>query len=122
MTPRAGGRRRPAWVYDGGEEPDYRFSFANERTYLAWLRTALALIASGVAVDLVAPPETDGRSRVLAVLLVALGMLCALLAVVRWARAERAMRHGQPLPGFTMVVMLPAGLVVTGLVLWFLLW
>lgn len=113
--------RRPAWVYDEGEEPDYRFSFANERTYLAWLRTALALIAGGVAVDVVVLPETDGRARVLAVLLVVLGVASALLAVVRWGRAERAMRHAQPLPGFAMVVMLPLGLVVTGAVLWLLL-
>jgi putative membrane protein len=34
-----------------GQEPDYRFSLANERTFLAWIRTALAILASGVALD-----------------------------------------------------------------------
>ena len=29
--------------------PEAQFQLANERTYLAWLRTALALVASGVA-------------------------------------------------------------------------
>src|SRR3546814_12012733 len=45
--------RWPAFVYDEGEEPDYRFSLANERTFLAWIRTSLALLAAGVTVDVV---------------------------------------------------------------------
>jgi putative membrane protein len=36
-------------------EPDYRFTLANERTFLAWIRTALALIAGGVAVVQLVP-------------------------------------------------------------------
>ena len=43
--------RRPQWVYGVGEEPDYRFSLANERTFLAWVRTALGLLGGGVAVE-----------------------------------------------------------------------
>ena len=36
------------WVSaDDGEEPDYRFTLANERTFLAWVRTALGLLAGG---------------------------------------------------------------------------
>ncbi len=42
-------KRWPGWVYDEGSEPDPRFSFANERTLLAWVRTGLALLAGGVA-------------------------------------------------------------------------
>lgn len=114
--------RRPAWVYSGGSEPDYRFSFANERTYLAWLRTSLALIAGGVAVDVLVVPETDGRARVLAVVLILLGIGSAVLAAVRWARAERAMRHGLPLPGFSLVAFAPVGLVLAGAAVWVLLW
>jgi putative membrane protein len=30
-------------------EPDYRFTLANERTFLAWQRTALGLLAAAVA-------------------------------------------------------------------------
>ena len=115
-------RRRPAWVYDDGDEPDYRFSFANERTFLAWIRTALALIASGVAVDVIGLSGAAGRSRFLAVLLIALGTGACVLSTVRWARAERAMRLAQPLPGFSLVVMLPIGVLVAGVVLAMLLW
>jgi len=114
--------RRPAWVYDKGAEPDYRFSFANERTFLAWIRTALALIASGVAVDVIGLSGEPGDARPLAALLVALGMGAALLAGVRWARAERAMRLGQPLPGFILVAVLPIGIAVAGVALSALLW
>lgn len=115
-------RRRPTWVYDEGAEPDYRFSFANERTFLAWIRTALALIASGVAVDVIGLSGEPGDARPLAALLVALGMGAALLAGVRWAQAERAMRLGQPLPGFLLVAVLPIGIAVAGVVLSALLW
>ena len=51
MTNSSDGRRRPGWVYDEGEEPDARYSLANERTFLAWIRTALAVLAAGVALD-----------------------------------------------------------------------
>ena len=30
-------------------EPDYRFTLANERTFLAWQRTSLGLMAAAVA-------------------------------------------------------------------------
>ena len=115
-------RRRPAWVYDEGVEPDYRFSFANERTFLAWIRTALALVASGVAVDVIGLSGADGRGRLLAVLLIALGTGACVLSTVRWARAERAMRLSQPLPGFSLFVVLPIGVILTGTVLAMLLW
>ncbi|MBY4208116.1 DUF202 domain-containing protein [Rhodococcus fascians] len=91
-------RRWPRWVYGSGEEPDYRFSLANERTLLAWLRTALALLAGGVAVDTLGL-SLDDRWRVgAAASLVILGAFCALSAFFRWARAERAMRNGRSLP------------------------
>jgi hypothetical protein len=32
-----------------GEAPDYRFSLANERTFLAWIRTALGFLPPGSA-------------------------------------------------------------------------
>lgn len=46
-------QRRPRWVYGQGDDPDYSYSLANERTFLTWVRTALALLASGVALDVV---------------------------------------------------------------------
>ena len=44
--------------------PEAQFQLANERTYLAWLRTALALVASGVAAArLLAGQRCIGRGR-----------------------------------------------------------
>lgn len=98
--------RWPHWVYDSGEEADYRFSFANERTFLAWIRTALALIAGGVALDVIALSMPEVLQKALAALLILLGLLCAVAAWVRWALAERAMRRGDPLPAPRVTVVL----------------
>jgi len=94
--------RRPRWVYESGEEPDPRYSLANERTFLAWVRTALAMLAGGVALHALGLPETEWLRTILAVALVLLGGLMTALALVRWARVERAMRTRQPLPAFTL--------------------
>ncbi|HEU5108191.1 MAG TPA: DUF202 domain-containing protein [Micromonosporaceae bacterium] len=80
----------------GGSPPDYRFSLANERTFLAWLRTGLALIAGGLAAAQFLPrlPVRD----LLALGLLLLGAAVAIRSVVHWARCERAMWRGEPLP------------------------
>lgn len=111
------GRRWPRWVYDGGTEPDARFSFANERTFLAWVRTSLALVAAGVAVDAFDLPLSGQVQHLLAVALVCLGLVCASASWVRWARAERAMRQGQPLPGPLVSALLGAGVAITTVLL-----
>lgn len=80
-------------------EPDPRFTLANERTFLAWIRTALALLASGVAIETIIPAfGISGVRAVLAGALTAMGLLIAASSYARWARTERALRHGQPLP------------------------
>jgi putative membrane protein len=81
---------------DIGEEPDYRFSFANERTFLAWIRTALALLAGGLVVIQVL--DFPIIRTVLGVGLGTLGTVLAAGGYVRWARAEEAMRLQRPLP------------------------
>ena len=82
-----------------GNPPDYRFSLANERTFLAWIRTGLALIGGGLAVAAFVPPLRWPHVReIIAVGLLALGASVALRAVDHWARTERAMRLGRPLP------------------------
>ncbi|MEU5402470.1 DUF202 domain-containing protein [Streptomyces sp. NPDC005963] len=88
----------PQRVRDEGETPDYRFSLANERTFLAWLRTALALIGGGFAVDQFLPDLQWGVRAGLAFGLLGAGVLCALRAVNHWVRCERAMRRGEDLP------------------------
>jgi putative membrane protein len=83
-----------------GETPDYRFSLANERTFLAWIRTGLALIAGGLACAQFLPPLPIAHLReILAMALLVLGGVVAIRAVDRWARTERAMRTGKDLPG-----------------------
>ena len=82
-----------------GTTPDYRFSLANERTFLAWVRTGLALIAGGLACSQFLPPLPVAHLReIVSIVLLLLGGLVALRAVDHWARAERAMRLGTPLP------------------------
>ncbi len=82
-----------------GRTPDYRFSLANERTFLAWIRTGLALIAGGLACAQFLPPlPVEHLREVISVALLVLGGVVALRAVDHWARTERAMRLGQELP------------------------
>jgi putative membrane protein len=80
-----------------GEPPDYRFTLANERTFLAWVRTALALMAAGVAVTQFVPGLAVVR-HALGFVLVALGGVVAAVAFAHWERNERAMRLGERLP------------------------
>lgn len=88
----------PRW-YQDGKEPDYRFTLANERTFLAWLRTALGLLAGAVALTQLVPSFSIGGLRTgLAALLAVTGTLLAAFSYRRWARVQHAMRHGRPLP------------------------
>jgi putative membrane protein len=109
--------RWPAWVYAEGEEPDYRFSFANERTFLAWIRTALALIAGGVALDAFDLDVSSGLQHGVAAAVVVLGLGCAVAAWWRWAVAERAMRRRQPLPAQGFGAVLAAAVVLAAVAL-----
>ena len=109
--------RWPGWVYAEGEEPDYRFSFANERTFLAWIRTALALIAGGVALDAVDLDVSSDLQHGVAAAVVVLGLGCAVAAWWRWASAERAMRRGQALPAQGFSAVLAAAVVLAALAL-----
>jgi inner membrane protein YidH len=89
----------PGGLQEEGTTPDYRFSLANERTFLAWIRTALALIGGGFAVDQFLTDHLTHWLRVtLAVALLVGGVACALRAVNHWVRCERAMRQGASLP------------------------
>lgn len=109
--------RWPGWVYGAGDEPDYRFSFANERTFLAWIRTALALIAGGVALDTLDLSMDPGVQRGLASALTVLGALCAGLSWTRWAAAERAVRRNEPLPASSPSVLIAGAVVVVAIVI-----
>jgi putative membrane protein len=89
----------PGRLHQVGTTPDYRFSLANERTFLAWLRTGLALIAGGLAIAQFLPPLPLVHMReVISIALLLLGGTVALHAVDRWIRTERAIRLGDELP------------------------
>ncbi|MGH3764240.1 MAG: YidH family protein [Pseudonocardiaceae bacterium] len=91
-------RRRKPPLRDIGSDPDYRFTLANERTFLAWLRTSLGLIAGGVALTTLVPQFGPQPVRVgLAALLLVMALACAAGGYLRWERAERALRTSSSL-------------------------
>jgi putative membrane protein len=101
---------------DSEFEPDYRFTLANERTYLAWQRTALGLLAAAVAVVRLVPEMTmPGTRHVLGVLLAVLATATAAGGMLRWQQVDRAMRRGTPLPRRPTPAYLGAGLIPIGL-------
>ncbi|SDC92144.1 putative membrane protein [Geodermatophilus telluris] len=101
-----------------GTDPDPRFTFANERTFLAWIRTSLALMAGGIGLEAFAGEALAVRFRqVLAVGLLLFGAALAVTAFSRWYRSERALREGRSLPGLGVAPVLAAGLAVCGIAL-----
>lgn len=110
----SGHERFPRFVYREGGEPDARFALANERTFLAWVRTSLALIAGGVALEVLAldlnPTLRFAASLVLAIA----GVLIPGLAWVEWARTERALRRNGQLPGSLLGVLLAVVVTAAG--------
>ena len=102
----------PSWVYAAGTTPDPRFSLANERTFLAWVRTSVAFMAGGVALDAVDLDGPRGLQTAVAVALVVLGLLGAGVSWVRWAATERAMRLRRPLPATTALAWLAVLLMI----------
>jgi putative membrane protein len=91
-------RPRQPPLREVGSDPDPRFTFANERTFLAWIRTALALVAGGVALAEVVDFHHRWIRLFLGVPLLVFGALVALRAYRQWDLNERAMRLGEPLP------------------------
>jgi putative membrane protein len=96
-----------------GTEPDYRFTLANERTFLAWIRTALGLLAGGVAVrQLVDPFGVTGARTALALLAIGASVILAAGGYLRWVAVQRAVRRGDPLPAAPLVPLSALALVV----------
>jgi putative membrane protein len=97
-------------------ELDYRFSLANERTYLAWIRTALGLIAGGLVAAKALGFEHDGWRWIVAAPPIVAGAAMAAHAPARWRVYEQAMRSGQRLPVGRGIQLVGAGLAVYALV------
>lgn len=99
------------------KEPDYRFTLANERTFLAWTRTALALLAGGVAVgQLFAAGVDEVGHRILGITCVVLATTVAIGAFTRWRQVQAAMRRDDPLPGSLMVRLTVIGICVSAVI------
>ncbi len=110
-------RRWPGSVYDSGTEPDPRFSLANERTFLAWIRTGLALLAGAAALDALDLPMADTLQHLLAGVLSLAGLIIAVMSWSGWARNERAMREDAPLPSNPGLIVVAIAVSIAGIVL-----
>jgi putative membrane protein len=100
-----------------GSHPDYRFSLANERTFLAWVRTSLALLASGVGVvNLPSGFASSTGRHILGLLLVVLGLFASVESFARWRANQRAISSGRPLPASTGMPVVAGGLTVVGVI------
>lgn len=116
-----GDGRWPRSLYAEGTEPDPRFSLANERTALAWIRTASSVIAGGLALAVYASAN-PGHTwiSVVAVAAFVAGAGLGVSAFIRWMHVERALRLQEPMPApafllFSLLVVVPLLVVIAGL-------
>ena len=99
-----------------GVEPDYRFTLANERTFLAWIRTSLGLLAGGVAVRQLIEPIGGGGRTALALLAIGASIVLSTGGYLRWRAVQQAMRRGAPLPPSPLVPLAAAGVAIVAIV------
>jgi putative membrane protein len=99
-------------------EPDARFTFANERTFLAWSRTALALVTAGLAIAQLLPPFPGvpwGR-RIIGAPLILLGSAVVVISYLEWNSNQRALRRGEPVGHSRLPWILAVAIAVIGLI------
>lgn len=97
-----------------GTDPDYRFSMANERTFLAWIRTSLALAAGGLAaIELL---DELPLEQYVGVALLLLSFITAAASYRRWALNERAMRLEETLPHSRLPLIMTVAVAVGALI------
>ncbi len=105
------GRRPPLRTV--GTDPDYRFTLANERTFLAWLRTGLALLAGAIALASLVHDFGPRSLRIaITVFLLILSVTVVVGAYVRWDRTERALRENRSLPSDPLPRIIVAGVAI----------
>ena len=104
--------RFPRSVFAVGTDPDPRFTLANERTFLAWIRTSLALIAGGVALEAFDVPLPAELRSAVSVFMLVVAIILPLVAWVHWKQSERAMREERPLPFSCAIPVLVVAIVV----------
>lgn len=105
------------WIFPDGTEPDPRFTLANERTFLAWIRTSLALLGGGIALEAFAHDIPAHLRHAAALLLVVTSLVITVSSLLRWRNVELAMRRDRALPAPAMTMVLAGGLTIASLVL-----
>jgi putative membrane protein len=112
-----GAFRSRSRLQDIGEEPDARFTYANERTFLAWSRTSLALVVTGIAATQLLPKlDLEGARRLIGIPLILLGGVLAIVSYRHWYANERAMRLAEPLPPSRMTIVLAIGIAIVAVI------
>ncbi len=99
---------------DVGSDPDYRFTLANERTFLAWIRTSLALAAGGLGVSAIL--DDFKGEQVLGIALLVLSVVTSATAYRRWGSNERSIRLNEPLPASRLPLLMSIGVAAGGLI------
>jgi putative membrane protein len=126
VTDRSNNRENQAALKEAedGTEPDARFTFANKRTFLAWSRTALALVVAGLAVIQLLPsfPGVPWGRHIIGTPLIFLGCAVSVISYFEWRGSQRALRRGEPLsrsrlPHFLAFTVAGIGLVAATLAL-----
>lgn len=109
--------------WQAGKTPDYRFTLANERTFLAWIRTALALMAGAVGIEQFSPALSSTALRTtLAMLLLVAATCTGVMAWRRWRQNEYAMRLESDLPYTSGLLLLSGLMLLLAILLAVLLW
>ncbi len=104
----------PPWRQEG-QPPDYRFSLANERTFLAWIRTVLALLAAAVAVSqFVSDRHLSWARHAIGIVLAAAALVMSVNVYRRWAASERAMRESRSLPPPSLLLLTTVTVTLVG--------
>lgn len=118
--------KRRTWsetLLGAGEAPDPRFTLANERTFLAWIRTSLALLGGGIAIEALATQVFEPQLRmIIAMSLMVLSQLMSAGACLRWLRVERALRQRRPLPLPALAPLLAMGCITAVVLIASVLW
>lgn len=112
-----GGSSSPPPTAEPEATVDYRFTLANERTFLAWIRTALGFLAGGVAIIHLLPEPADGRSATLVALpLLTLSLAISVISLRRWRSNDAAIERGAPLPRPSLPLLLAVSIAAMALV------
>jgi putative membrane protein len=99
------------------DEVDVRFTYANERTFLAWNRTALALVTAGLAVTQLLPAfDVSGGRRMVGLPLISMGIVISIGSLWQWRRNDQAMRNGLALPRSVLPALLSVVITVSAVV------